>query len=206
MLIIYHFSRRAVGWSFARLCDFLVAAPLAPLLVLLLTGCATLSPGLRTYTVSQNQLLELIAKKFPFNSRVGELLDVEVLAPRIKLLPEANRIATELDVAVSERLMRNSFQGALAMDYGLRFEPSDNSIRMTGVKVNRLQFSGVPERFQSVVNALAPFFAERLLNDLSLHQISASDLAVVQGWGYAPDAFKITPEGLSISLAPRKAP
>ncbi len=172
----------------------------------LLTGCAALSPGPRTYTVSQTQLLELIAKRFPFNSRVADLLDVEVVAPRIKLLPEANRIATELDVAVSERFLRNSFQGALALDYALRFEPQDNSIRMTGVKVSRLQFSGVPERFQSFVNQLGPFLAERLLNDFSLHQISAKDLAVVQGWGYAPDAFKITPEGLSISLLPKKVP
>jgi hypothetical protein len=178
----------------------------ALVLALVLGGCAALSPGPRTYTVSQSQLLELIAKKFPFNSRVAELLDVEVLAPRIKLLPDANRVATELDVVVSERLLRNSFQGLLAMDYGLRFEPRDNSIRLTGVRVSRLQFSGVPDRFQPTVNTLAPFFAERLLNDLTLHQISAKDLAVVQGWGYAPDAFKISPEGLSITLAPRKEP
>ena len=176
------------------------------LMALVLSGCAALAPSPRTYTVSPTQLLELIAQKFPFNSRVGELLDLEVLAPRLKLLPESNRIATELDVAVSERLFRNSFQGQLAMDYGLRFEPSDNSIRMTGVKVNRLRFSGVPERYESVVNGLAPFLAERLLNDFSLHQISAKDLQVVQGWGYTPDSFKITPEGLSISLLPKKSP
>lgn len=176
------------------------------LMALVLSGCAALAPSPRTYTVSPTQLLELIAKKFPFNSRVGELLDLEVLAPRLKLLPESNRIATELDVAVSERLFRNSFQGQLAMDYGLRFEPSDNSIRMTGVKVNRLRFSGVPEWYESVVNGLAPFLAERLLNDFSLHQISPKDLQGVQGWGYTPDSFKITPEGLSISLLPKKSP
>ncbi len=180
--------------------------PLLLAATVLITGCAALSPGPRTYTVSQTQLLELIAQKFPFNGRVAELLDIEVVAPRIKLLPQTNRIATELDVSLSERLLRTRFQGALAMDYALRFEPQDNSIRMTGVKVNRLQFSGVPERFESFINTLAPFLAERLLNDFSLHQIGAKDLAVVQGWGYSPDAFKITPEGLSISLMPKKAP
>lgn len=170
-----------------------------------LAGCAALSPGPRSYTISQAQLLELIAKRFPFNERVAELLDLQALAPRIKLLPDTNRIATEMDLNLSERLLRSAFQGSLSMDYGLRFEPSDNTIRLTGVKVNSLQLTGVPERYQPLVNGLAPFLAERLLNDFSLHQISAKDLSVVNGWGYAPGGFQVTPQGLSISLTPRKA-
>ena len=176
------------------------------LTALILAGCAALSPGPRSYTVSQAQLLELIAKRFPINERVAELLDLQALAPRIKLLPDSNRIATELDLNFSERLLRSAFQGSLSMDYGLRFEPSDNSIRMTDVKVRSFQFAGVPERYQPLVNGLAPFLAERLLNDFSLHQISAKDLNATNGWGYAPGGFQVTPQGLSISLTPQKAP
>jgi hypothetical protein len=175
------------------------------LVFLALAGCAALNPGPRSYTISQAQLLELIARRFPINDRVAELLDLQALAPRIKLLSDTNRIATELDLNLSERLMRNVFQGSLAMDYGLRFEPSDNSIRMTDVKVRSLQFTGVPERYQPLVNGLAPFLAQQLLNDFSLHQISEKDLRVVNGWGYAPGSFQVTPQGLSISLTPKKA-
>ena len=170
-----------------------------------LAGCAALNPGPRTYTISQAQLLELIARRFPVNDRVAELLDLQALAPRIKLLPDSNRIATEMDLNLSERLMRNAFQGSLAMDYGLRFEPSDNTIRMTDVKVRSFQFAGVPERYQPLVNGLAPFLAQQLLNDFSLHQISSKDLSVVNGWGYAPGGFQVTPQGLSISLTPKKS-
>ena len=177
------------------------------IVTLLLGACANLlNPGPRAYTISQAQLLELIAKRFPFNDRVAELLDLQALAPRIRLLPESNRIATELDVNLTERLLRTAFTGSLAMDYGLRFEPSDNSIRMTDVKVSSLQFAGVPERYQPLVNSLAPRLAERLLNDFSLHQINAKDLGVVNGWAYAPGGFQVTPQGLTISLTPRKAP
>ena len=80
------------------------------LALLVLSGCAALNPGPRTYTISQAQLLELIAKRFPVNDRVAELLDLQALAPRIKLLPDSNRIATELDLNLSERLMRNAFR------------------------------------------------------------------------------------------------
>jgi hypothetical protein len=175
--------------------------------VLLLTSCAAISPqGIKTYTISQSQLLELIAQKFPFNERMAELLDLQAIAPRIKLLPETNRIATELDLNLSERFLRSTFKGTLAMDYGLRFEPSDNSVRLTDVKVNSLQFSGVPVMYQPFVNSMGPLFAERLLNDFTLHKISAADMATADGWGYAPGGFQVTQQGLSISLVPKKVP
>lgn len=175
--------------------------------VLLLASCAAISPpGPKTYTISQAQLLELIAQKFPFNERVAELLELQALTPRIKLLPQTNRIATELDLNLSERFLRSTFKGSLAMDYGLRFEPSDNSVRLTDVKVSSLQFSGVPATYQPFVNGLGPLLAERLLNDFTLHQISATDMAAADGWGYAPGSFEVTPQGLSISLVPKKMP
>ena len=179
---------------------------LAALVALLLAACAALNPGPRAYTVSQVQLLALIAQRFPFNGRVAELLDVQVLSPRLKLLPESNRIATELDIRLSESLLRSAFQGSLAMDYSLRFEPSDNSIRLADVKVSRLHFTGVPDRFAPLLNSLAPFLAERLLNDFSLHQINPQDLRPVAGWAYLPGEFKVTAEGLAVTLLPQKTP
>ena len=175
--------------------------------VLVLAGCAAISPpGPKTYTISEAQLLELIAQKFPVNERVAELLDLQVLTPRIKLLPQSNRIATELDLSLSERFLRSSFKGSLAMDYGLRFEPSDNSVRLTDVKVSSLQFSGVPVIYQPIANGLAPLLAERLLKDFTLHKLSAADMAAAAGWGYAPGGFQVTPQGLSISLVPKQTP
>lgn len=175
--------------------------------VVLLAGCAAISPpGPKTYTISQAQLLDLIVQKFPFNERVAELLDLQALAPRIKLLPQTNRIATELDLNLSERFLRNTFKGSLVMDYGLRLEPSDNSVRMTDVKVSSLQLSGVPAAYQPFVNGLAPLLAERLLKDFTLHKISAADTAAVNGWLYEPGVFQVTPQGLSISLIPKRAP
>ena len=173
--------------------------------VLFLAGCAAIGPpGPKVYTISQAQLLELIALKFPFNERVADLLDLQALQPRIKLLPQTNRIATELDVSLSERFLRSTFKGSLTMDYGLRFEPSDNSVRMTDVKVSSLQFSGVPALYQPYVNSLAPLLAEKLLKDFSLHKLSPADMVAVNGWGYAPGGFQVTEQGLSISLVPQQ--
>jgi hypothetical protein len=71
----------------------------------LLAGCAALF-GPRTVDVSQAQLEELLARRFPLSRRVLEIFDVTVSAPRLRLLPEANRIATDFDLSSSDRLLR----------------------------------------------------------------------------------------------------
>jgi hypothetical protein len=63
---------------------------------------------------------------------------------------------------LSERFLRNAFKGSLAMDYGLRFESPDNSVGLTDLTVNTLQFAGAPAIYQPFVNGLGPPCADRL--------------------------------------------
>ena len=64
----------------------------------LIAGCAGLF-GPRTVEVSQAQLEELLARRFPLTRRVLEIFDVTVSAPLLRLLPDANRIATDFELA-----------------------------------------------------------------------------------------------------------
>lgn len=166
----------------------------------LLVACAV--PGPRSTTIPQDKLQALLAARFPYTGKLGPLFELKAQAPALRLLPQQNRIGTVVQLQVSERLSHATFDGVLDMDYGLRFEPSDNSIRMDDVHVNSLQFAGVPERYQSLVHSLAPQLAERLMDGLALHQIRAKDLATVNGLGYAPGSITVTPEGLRITLVP----
>ena len=172
-----------------------------------LVACAKplFNPGPFSYTIPQDKLQEAIAKRFPYRQGVADLLELQVQTPRLTLLPERNRIATVLDLNLSEQLMGNTYTGTIGMDYGLRFEPRDNTIRMTNVKVNSLNLSGVPSPYQAAVNRYAPRLAEQLFNDFTLHRISAKDMARANGWGYELGEFKVTPEGLSVTLNPKPA-
>ncbi|WP_394789393.1 DUF1439 domain-containing protein [Rhodoferax sp.] len=173
-------------------------------LLALLTACV--APGPRSTTISQEKLQTLLSARFPYTGKVGPLFELQAQAPQVRLLPEQNRIGTSIQIQVSERLSRNTFNGVLDVDYGVRFEPSDQSIRMADVHVNTLSFTGVPERYQGVVQGLAPQLAERLLDGVSLHQIRAKDMETISGWGYEPGAIDVTPEGLRITLNPKKQP
>ena len=62
-----------------------------------LAGCAGLS-GPRNVTLSQADLQSLVERQFPLQRRLLEVIDVNVARPSLRLLPERNRIGTDLDL------------------------------------------------------------------------------------------------------------
>lgn len=172
--------------------------------VVLLAGCA--APGPRTTNVSQDKLQTLLAARFPYSGKLGQLFELQAQAPQLRLLPVQNRLGTAIQVQITERLTHTVFNGLLDVDYGVQFEPGDQTLRMVDVHVNTFSLTGVPERYQAAVEGLAPQLAERLMEGFKLHQISAKEMAVVNGWGFEPGGIDVTATGLRITLNPKKLP
>ncbi len=166
-----------------------------------LGGCAALF-GPRTVDVSQAQLEELLSRRFPLTRRVLEVFDVTVSAPRLRMLPEANRIATDFELSSTDRLLRSQHRGALALSFGLRFEPTDNTLRVTQVKVERLQIDGAPALLQRQFERLGTLLAEQGLDDQVIHTLRPKDVEAVEGRGYRPSELRVTPHGLRVTLLP----
>jgi hypothetical protein len=186
---------RIFHWAlFAALGSWLMACTTAPLL-------SSLAPG--SVTVPSERLQEAIAQRFPIKQRLAEVLELEVLPPRLSLLPDSNRLATEIDLNVADRLIGGRYRGSIALDFGLRFEPTDNTLRMTGARVNRVSLAGVPEPYQTAIARNAPRLVERLFDNRVMHQFSDKDLRLVNGVGLEPGEITVTPQGLRVSLVPR---
>lgn len=173
----------------------------------LLSACATLPPPSKTISVSEARLAQMISAQFPFSSEMLEVLDVVVSAPRISLDPANNRINTSLDVNVAGNSLLGLFtdkryKGVLDMSYGLRFEPKDATVRLTDVRVNRLDVDGAPSAMRRPIEKLGAPLAQKLLKDYVLYKVRPEDLQAAQGWGYKPGAFRVEPTGLSITLDP----
>jgi hypothetical protein len=172
-----------------------------------LAGCAAVKPQPKTLMVSESKLQQLISGQFPFNSKMLEVLDVGVSSPKISFDAANNRINTALDLNVVGSgivglLTKREYKGGIDLSYGLRFEPSDNSVRMTDVKVGKLSVDGAPELMERPMSRLGMALTQRLLTDQVLYKVSAQDLEAAKGWGYKPGAFKIAPGGLAITLDP----
>lgn len=187
--------KRLFHWAlFVTLGSWLLACTGAPLL-------ASLAP--RSVTVPAERLQQAIAQRFPIKQRLAEVIELEVLPPRLSLLASSNRLATDIDLKVADRLLGGNYSGSIALDFGLRFEPNDNTIRMTGARVNRVSLAGVPEPYQTAITRNAPRLAERLFDNRVLHQFSDKDLSLVNGLGLEPGEITVTPNGLRVSLVPR---
>ena len=173
----------------------------------MLAACALQPPAPRTILVSKARLAQVISAQFPFNSEMLEVLDVDVSAPRITLDPINNRINTsfELDVAgngIVGLLTHKAYRGGIDLSYGLRFEPRDGTVRLTDVRVHRIKVDGTPDALRHPIDKLGAPLAQKLLKDYTLYRVRPEDLQAAQGWGYAPGAFRIEPDGLSITLDP----
>ena len=172
-----------------------------------LIGCASLKPQPKTLMVSEARLMQLINSQFPFNNKMLEVLDVGVSSPKISFDAANNRINTALDLNVAGSgivglLTKREYKGGIDLSYGLRFEPSDNSVRMTDVKLNKLNVDGAPDVMERPLSRLGLALAQKLLSEQVLYKVSAQDLEAAKGWGYKPGAFKIAPGGLAITLDP----
>ncbi|MEO8524716.1 MAG: DUF1439 domain-containing protein [Caldimonas sp.] len=187
------------GWRAAAGARALLAALLA---AIALAACTT-GFGPRTVEVSQARLQELIARRFPVDRRVLDAINVTVDAPRLSLLPETNRIAIELDLrAAGKGALSAQTVGSLLVSEALRFEPSDNTVRLVDVRVERFAIDGLPAHWQRQLDRLGKPLAKALLDDQVLYALRPRDVAALDGRGLRPADLRVTSTGLSITFVP----
>ena len=169
---------------------------------LLLSGCAAVP---RSITLSEAELQAQLARRFPLQRSVLDRVELQLSDPRLQLYAASNRLATELTLRGVERRSGRSLQARLALDYALRFEPADASVRLVGPRVRSLQFEPAPATPSGRVEMLQQMgiaLAERTLDDLVLYQVSDQRLRALRGAGYRPGVLRVTPAGLEITIEP----
>lgn len=171
-------------------------------LALLLCACAGLGP--QTVRVSEAQLQALLIRQFPRQQRVMELVDVTLAPPRLRLLPERNRVGTDLDFTAADRITGRPWRGSLALDYGLRFEPSDGTVRLAQVRVDRVTVEGEGGALNATGQRLGALLAERLLDDGVVWRPRPEQLERLRRAGGATGVVDVTPAGLEITLTPAR--
>lgn len=195
----------------------LLSAPAALGAVALLAGCAGLG-GPRVITLGEAELARLVGASFPVERRLLEVLDVQLAAPTIALLPERNRLSVLLRLKSTERLFGRSLEGRLRFDSALRYEPADASVRLTQVRVVQLDLgatstdlppdgvragdggAGAQASAAGWLQRLGPALAERVLDELSIYRLGAARLAQLREHGLQPGAVTVTARGVEITL------
>ena len=169
----------------------------------LAAATAQAQPG---YTVTTAQLQQAVAEKFPMSYPVGGLLELTLQPPRLRLLPEQNRLATQMVVDAGGPALSRATNGNLDVDFALRYEASDLSIRAHELRVNTLKFDGLGAQPSALLSAYGPQLAQEALQDVILHQLKPQDLALPDGMGLQPGSITVTAKGLTIGFVTKPRP
>jgi hypothetical protein len=168
-------------------------------------GCTSSDAADRpVYKVSIEQLQRVIAGHFPARYPVGNLFNFEVETPRLRLLPELNRLASEMVLDAAGPALRRSYRGSFDVDFELRYEPSDRSIRAHELRVHSIRLPGLPQQTLQLLQAYGQALAEQALLEVVLHRLSQRDLALADAMGLQPGDITVTTEGVVIGFVAKQ--
>lgn len=156
-----------------------------------------------SYTVSVERLQREVAQRFPLRYPVAQLLDLNIQAPQLQLLPQQNRINANMAVEATGPLLRRGHSGAFDVDFALRYEASDNTIRAYQLNFQNLRISGLTPQASELLNAYGPALTKQTLQEVVLHQFRREDLTMADALGMQPDSITVTDKGLVIGFVPK---
>jgi hypothetical protein len=171
-------------------------------LTLLLASCASLL-GPRDVEVPLSTLQDAVSRKFPFNSRYLELLDINVSNPRIAMQPESNRVLTSMDVSFAPPFMNRSWNGNFAVSGRLRFDAARNAIVMAEPHVEKFAVDGLDMPYAAQLVKIGRVLTEELLQDVPLYTFRPDDLHRA-GTYFTPSRISTTARGLVVTLVPAR--
>ena len=157
------------------------------------------------FAVSAEQLQRVVAQRFPRRYPVQKLFDLQVQAPRLTLLPDQNRLRAEMTVQAAGPAFNRSHTGFFNVDFALRYEASDRTVRAHQLRFDKLSFPDLQPAAAELLAVYGPALAEQSLREVVLHQLRPQDLALADGLGMQPGAITVTPDGLVIGFV-RAAP
>ena len=158
------------------------------------------APALPRYSVSKEHLQAALAQRFPLHYPVPGLMDLDLHSPQLQLLPEQNRLSAELSVQAAGPALQRSHTGSFSLEFGLRYEPSDRTIRATKLLLQHLQFPTLQPGVVALLNAYAPALAEQSMLEVVLHTLQPKDLALADVMGLQPGSITVTASGLVIGF------
>lgn len=167
------------------------------------------------YTVSVELLQQAAAQRFPLRYPVPGLLTLDIQEPRLSLLPLQNRLGAEMAIDAQGPALEPALfpsqgpalvgtqHGRLQVDFALRYEASDLTVRAHQLRFRRLTMLSLPPTMVALLNSYGPALSERTLLEVVLHRLQPQDLALPNSLGLQPGSITVTDTGLLIGFVPK---
>jgi len=141
-----------------------------------------------------------VAERFPIRYPVQGLLNLDLQPPTLSLLPAQNRLRAAMVVEAAGPALNRSHKGTFDLDFALRYEASDRTLRAHQLRIERLRFPSLQPGVEELLNTYAPALAEQSLREVVLHRLKPQDLRMADAMGMQPGAITVTDAGLVIGF------
>ena len=174
-------------------------------LAALLAACTGLMAPPRV-RYSEGELNQMLARHFPLERRVLEVIELSLANPQLTLKPEAGRLATHFDLQASDRLSGQRWHGEVALDYGLRLDRSDHSLRIAEPRVTAFRLQRDDGRLVSSAQAerLGGFAIERVLDGAVIHRLKPEQVERLAQAGWELGELKVDAAGVELGTVARR--
>ena len=157
------------------------------------------------HKISAATLHQSLAQRFPLRFGLGGLLEIEVTAPSLHMLPSRNKLGAGLQAQVSGARLQDVPPAEVDVAFALRYEAADRSVRAHQPEVLFLRGPGLPPEAVEALQAMVPVMAREALREVVLYRFTARDLAVADTMGFEPQVLTVQEDGLLVSFGPRSA-
>lgn len=151
-------------------------------------------------TVPTAVLQSSVAQRFPMRYPVQGLLNLDLQTPTLSLLPAQNRLRAAMVVDAAGPALNRSHRGTFDLDFALRYEASDRTLRAHQLRIDRLRFPSLQPGVVELLNTYAPALAEQSLREVVLHRLQPQDLRMADAMGMQPGTITVTDAGLVIGF------
>ena len=151
-------------------------------------------------TVPTAVLQRSVAERFPIRYPVQGLLNLDLQPPTLSLLPAQNRLRAAMVVDAAGPALNRSHRGTFDLDFALRYEASDRTLRAHKLRIDRLRFPTLQPGVVELLNTYAPALAEQSLREVVLHRLQPQDLRMADAMGMQPGTITVSDAGLVIGF------
>jgi hypothetical protein len=162
--------------------------------------------GRPRYKVSARQLHETLETRFPVRFGIPGLLEVQVSARELLLLPSRNKLGASLGVVTSGPGVQGAQDGTLDLVFAVRYERSDQSIRAYEPEIIGVRLPGVPAESLQALQMILPGIAREAVAELVLHTFTSRELALPDTMGFEPERVTVVDDGVLVVFRPKPRP
>ena len=171
------------------------------LFLLTLAGCATL--GDRAVNISQDELQRRLNERLALPISLLKIFDVSLSNSVVKFDSRTGRMLSTFDTSVSSMLSDKPVNGKLGLSGKLRFDPSDNSVKLDDPKIESLDLNGLGGKYGDLLSVLAKQLGGDMLNGITLYTIKPEDLRY-GGTQYTPKGLQMIDNRLQMTFSPQR--